>query len=92
MSPSSSAAFSNLGAALYKIGEYERARISLSRALEIDDNEDSARLVLINVYAKGALYEDALDEIGRYLARNPNAPQRAALESIQIQIQNRMKK
>lgn len=91
-SPSSSTAFSNLGAALYKIGEYERARISLSRALEIDDNENNARLVLINVYVKFARYDDALEEIGRLLSRNPNAPERAALESIQIQIQNRMKK
>lgn len=88
----SSTAFSNLGAALYKIGDYERARISLSTALEIDNNEESARLVLINVYVKSARYDDALEEIGRLLARNPNAPQRTALESIQIQIQNRMKK
>jgi len=91
-SPSSSTAFSNLGAAFYKIGDYESARLSLSRALEIDDNEDSARLVLINVYVKFARYDDALEEIGRLLARNPKAPQRASLESIQIQIQNRMKK
>jgi Tfp pilus assembly protein PilF len=91
-SPSSSTAFSNLGAALYKIGEYERARISLRRALEIDDNEDSARLVLINVYVKIASYEDALDEIARYLARNPSASQRTALESIQNQIQKLLKK
>lgn|GEM_PF-1466389 len=91
-SPSSSTAFSNLGAALYKIGDYERARISLTRALEIDDNDDSARIALINVYVKFARYDDALEEIGRSLARNPNAPQRASLESIQIQIQNRMKK
>jgi tetratricopeptide (TPR) repeat protein len=91
-SPLSSAAFSNLGAAQYKIGEYDRARVSLSRALEIDDNEDNARLVLINVYAKSARYEDALDEIARFLARNPNAPQRASLESIQNQIQKLLKK
>jgi tetratricopeptide (TPR) repeat protein len=88
----SSAAYSNLGAALYKIGEYERARISLNRALEIDDNEDSASLVLINVYVKLARYDDALEEIGRYLARNPNSPQRASLESIQTQIQKLLKK
>jgi tetratricopeptide (TPR) repeat protein len=91
-SPLSSAAFGNLGAAFYKIGEYERARISLSRALEIDDNEDNARLVLINVYAKSARYEEALEEIGRFLARNPNAPERASLESIQNQIQKLPKK
>ena len=91
-SPSSSTAFSNLGAALYKIGEYESARLSLSRALEIDDNEDSARLVLINVYVKFARYDDALEEIGRYFVRNPNSPQRASLESIQTQIQKLLKK
>jgi tetratricopeptide (TPR) repeat protein len=91
-SPLSSAAFSNLGAALYKIGEYDRARISLSKALEIDDGEDNARLTLVNVYAKSARYEDALEEIGRFLSRNPNAPQRASLESIQNQIQKLLKK
>jgi Tfp pilus assembly protein PilF len=88
----SSAAYSNLGAAQYKIGEYDRARVSLSRALEIDDKEDNARLVLINVYAKSAHYDDALEEIGRFLARNPNAPQRASLESIQNQIQKLLNK
>lgn len=91
-SPLSSAAYSNLGAAQYKIGEYDRARVSLSRALEIDDKEDNARLVLINVYAKSAHYDDALEEIGRFLARNPNAPQRASLESIQNQIQKLLNK
>ncbi len=91
-SPLSSAAFSNLGAALYKIGEYDRARVNLKKALEIDDNDDNARLVLVNVYAKSASYEDALEEIGRFLARNPNSPQRASLESIQDQIQKLLKK
>jgi Tfp pilus assembly protein PilF len=90
-SPASFPAFSNLGAALYKIGEYERARISLSRALEINDDDDSARLVLINDYVKLARYTEALDEIGQFLATNPNAPERASLESIRNQIQNRMK-
>jgi tetratricopeptide (TPR) repeat protein len=90
--PMSSAAFSNLGAALYKIGEYDRARVSLNKALEIDDGDNNARLVLVNVYAKSARYEDALEEIGRFLSRNPNAPQRASLESIQDQIQRLLKK
>jgi Tfp pilus assembly protein PilF len=90
--PLSAPAFSNLGAALYKIGEYDRARVSLSRALEIDENEDNARLILVNVYAKSARYEDALEEIRRLLARNPSAPQRASLESIQNQIQQLLKK
>lgn len=91
-SPLSSAAFSNLGAALYKIGEYNRASASLNKALEIDDNEDNARLVLVNVYAKSARYEDALEEIGRFLTRNPNSPQRASLETIRDQIQKLLDK
>jgi Flp pilus assembly protein TadD len=90
-SPASSTAYSNLGAALYKVGDYERARINLSRALEIDDHENGARLVLINVYVKAARYTVALVDVGRFLAMNPNAPERASLESIQNQIQNRMK-
>jgi Flp pilus assembly protein TadD len=90
--PLSSAAYSNLGAALYKIGEYDRARVSLNKALEIDDSDYNARLMLVNVYAKSGRYEDALEEIRRFLSRNPNAPQRASLESIQDQIQRLLKK
>jgi Flp pilus assembly protein TadD len=86
-SPLSPLANSYLGAALYKTGAYERAETTLNKALELDDQQHDARLMLINVYVKQTRYEDALAQIKTYIAKNPKAPQRAALERIQAQIE-----
>jgi Flp pilus assembly protein TadD len=86
-SPLSSLANSYLGAALYKTGAYERAETTLNKALELDDQQHDARLMLINVYVKQTRYEEAIAQIKTYIAKNPKAPQRAALERIQGQIE-----
>jgi Flp pilus assembly protein TadD len=91
-SPLSPLANSYLGAALYKTGAYERAETTLNKALELDDQQHDARLMLINVYVKQTRYEDALAQIKTYIAKNPKAPQRAALERIQAQIENSARK
>jgi len=85
--PLSSAAQSKFGAALYKLGSYERAETVLTRALELDDNEPNARLMLINVYTRGARYNEALQQANLFIAKNPKAPQRASLEAIKQQIE-----
>jgi tetratricopeptide (TPR) repeat protein len=85
--PLSAPAQSKLGAALYKIGSYERAENVLTRALELDDNELNARLMLINVYTKAARYKEALEQANLFLSKNPKAPQRASLEAIKQQIE-----
>jgi Flp pilus assembly protein TadD len=86
-SPLSPLANSYLGAALYKTGAYERAETTLNKALELDDQQHDARLMLINVYVKQTRYDDALNQIKTYIVKNPRAPQRAALERIQAQIE-----
>ena len=92
LSPQSAAAQSYLGAALYKTGVYDRAESTLNRALQLDDQQHDARLMLINVYVKQTRYEDALGLIKTYLIKNPKAPQRAALERIQGQLEAGVRK
>jgi hypothetical protein len=58
----------------------------------LDDNEPNARLMLINVYTKGARYDDALEQANIFLAKNPKAPQRASLEAIKQQIEKALGK
>jgi tetratricopeptide (TPR) repeat protein len=90
--PLSALAHSFLGAALYKIASYERAELMLNRALELDDQQQDARLMLINVYTKGKRFKEALDLIKIYLLKNPAAPQRAALEGIRKQLEQALAK
>jgi Flp pilus assembly protein TadD len=87
LNPLSPSAHSSLGAALYKTGSYERAETILNKALDLDQNEHNARLMLINVYTKGGRFQDALDQANLYLEKNPKAPQRASLEAIKQQIE-----
>jgi len=85
--PLSPLAHGYLGAALYKLDEFEQAEKTLNRALELDADQNDARLMLINVYTKSARYGDALEQINVFLAKNPKAPQRPALENIKQQIE-----
>ena len=85
--PRSAPAHSYLGAALYKIAAYDRAETALNRALELDADQLNARLMLINVYTRSARYAEALEQTNIFLAKNPKAPQRPALEGIRQQIE-----
>jgi Tfp pilus assembly protein PilF len=85
--PLSAAAHGYLGAALYKIAEYEEAESSLNRALELDADQSNARLMLINVYTKSARYKEALEQTNIFLTKNPKSPQRPAMEAIKQQIE-----
>jgi tetratricopeptide (TPR) repeat protein len=87
LNPLSPSAHTNLGAALYKIGDYERSETILNKALELDETAHNARLMLINVYTKGGRYEDALKQANLFIEKNPKAPQRASLEAIKQQIE-----
>ena len=85
--PLSPLAHGYLGAALYKLDEFEKAEQTLKRALELDADQNDARLMLINVYTKSARYADALEQIKTFFAKNPKAPQRPAVENIKQQIE-----
>jgi tetratricopeptide (TPR) repeat protein len=80
-------AHSYLGAALYKLGSYDEAETTLKRALDLDENQHNARLMLINVYTRSSRYKDALEQANIFLSKNPKAPQRPALENIKQQIE-----
>jgi len=90
--PLSAPAHGYLGAALYKIGSYEDAEKILKRALDLDENEHNARLMLVNVYAKSGRYREALEETNIFLAKNPKAPQRSAMEGIKQQLEKALAK
>jgi tetratricopeptide (TPR) repeat protein len=90
--PLSSSAHAFLGAALYKMGSYDEAETTLKRALELDANEQNARLMLVNVYTKSGRYDEALEEINIFLAKNPKSPQRAPLEALKEKIEKASRK
>jgi tetratricopeptide (TPR) repeat protein len=90
--PLSSSAHFYLGATRYKMGSYEEAETSLKRALELNADEQNARLMLVNVYTKSARYIEALEQTNIFLAKNPNSPQRAALEAIKEKIEKAAEK
>jgi tetratricopeptide (TPR) repeat protein len=85
--PLSSSAHAFLGAALYKMGSYDDAETTLKRALELDANEQNAQLMLVNVYTKSGRYDEALEQINIFLAKNPKSPQRATVEAIKEKIE-----
>jgi tetratricopeptide (TPR) repeat protein len=90
--PLSSSAHFYLGATRYKMGSYEEAETSLKRALELNADEQNARLMLVNVYTKSARYNEALEQTNIFLAKNPKSPQRAALEAIKEKIEKAAQK
>lgn len=92
LNPLSSQAHGYLGAALFKIGSYERSEAILKSALELDEDQQNARLMLINVYTKAARYSEALEQTNIFLAKNPKSPQRPALEAIKRQIEKALGK
>jgi pentatricopeptide repeat protein len=91
-SPLSASAQVFLGASLYKTGSYERAESTLKRALELDDQQQEAYLMLINVYVKESRFDEALTMIKSYLDKNPQSSQRPALESIQGKLEKAIQK
>jgi tetratricopeptide (TPR) repeat protein len=90
--PLSSSAHFYLGATRYKMGSYEEAETSLKRALELNADEQNARLMLVNVYTKSARYNEALEQTNIFLAKNPKSPQRAALEALKEKIEKAAQK
>jgi tetratricopeptide (TPR) repeat protein len=90
--PLSSSARFYLGATRYKMGSYEEAETSLKRALELNADEQNARLMLVNVYTKSARYNEALEQTNIFLAKNPKSPQRAALEALKEKIEKAAQK
>ena len=87
LNPLSGDALFYLGATFYKSGLFDEAEQRLQRALEIAGPHAQARLTLINLYARQARYEEALDQADAFLEENPDSPQRAAIERAKSQIE-----
>ena len=87
LNPISGDALFYLGATFYKSGLFDEAEQRLRRALDIVDGHPQARLTLINLYARQARYEEALDQADAFLEENPDSPQRPAIERAKSQIE-----
>jgi Tetratricopeptide repeat len=64
----------------------------LKRALELDEGEQNARLMLVNVYTKSGRYDEALEQANIFLAKNPKSLQRATLETLKEKIEKASRK
>lgn len=76
-----------LGAAYYRLNLYDRAEEMLQTTMALDEGYDEARLLLINVYARQGRYEPALEQANAFLERNPDAPEREAIERVRTQLE-----
>lgn len=85
-------AYFYLGRSLLAQGKLEPAEVSFKNALAIGGNEMSeAHRSLANIYLQQGENEKAIVEIESYLAKNPEANDRAKLSETIQQIKNRLK-
>jgi len=82
----SAPAFFSLGVAAYKAAMLDRAEAALKRALELSPRMANVRLMLANVYMKLHRYDSTLDQLNKYIAENPKAPQIPAVERMRDQV------
>jgi superkiller protein 3 len=68
-------AFFNLGVALYKIAQLDRAESALKRALDLAPKMATVRLMLANVYLKLRRYDNTLEQLNAYIRENPKGQQ-----------------
>ena len=87
LDPNASEANFYLGTVLYRTGDYQRAESLLLRALDLDRQEQEARLSLLNIYLRQKRYDAALEQIYAYLEAKPDTPEREQLEGMAIKIE-----
>jgi Tfp pilus assembly protein PilF len=75
INPRSAPAFFNLGFALYKAAQLDRAEAALKRALDLAPKMANVRLMLANVYLKLRRYDSTLEQLNTYIAENPRGDQ-----------------
>src|SRR5260370_12503950 len=74
-----------LGIANLELDRREEAKQALLKALSFTPPAVRAHIYLANVYAKEHLYQQAADELHKYLEAEPMAPDRSNLHSIESQ-------
>ena len=72
-----------LGIANLELDRREEAKQALRKALSFTPPAVRAHIYLANIYAKEHLYQQAADELHKYLEAEPMAPDRSNLESIE---------
>jgi lipopolysaccharide biosynthesis regulator YciM len=81
-----------LGAAYYRLNLYDRAEELLQVAMDLDEGNTDAQLLLINVYARQARYEPALELANAFLEAHPDAPERDAIERVRSQLEDALRR
>jgi len=84
--PTSAMAHYYLGTAYYKSAFYEEAEASLKKALDLDSNMSSVRLMLVNVYRQQNRGQDILNQLDAYLKENPKASNRAEIAQMRAAV------
>lgn len=82
----SAPAFLNLGIALYKAAQLDKAEAALKRALELAPKMATVRLMLANVYLKLHQYNNVVDQLNTYIAENPHGEQLQAATQMRDQL------
>jgi tetratricopeptide (TPR) repeat protein len=82
----SAPAFFSLGVAAYKAAMLDRAETALKRALELAPRMSNVRLMLANVYVKLHRYDNTLEQLNKYIAENPHAPQIEAVQRMRDEV------
>ena len=90
ISPRSANAHYLLGTANYKSTFYEEADQSLQRAIELDAQMGSARLMLANLYMRQKKWEKALQNLDAYLAGNPKASDRSQIQETRAKVEEQL--
>jgi tetratricopeptide (TPR) repeat protein len=82
----SAPAFFNLGMALYRISQLDRAEAALKKALQLAPKMFQIRLMLANVYMKLQNFDRLMEQLDGYLAENPEGEERRAVEELRQKV------
>lgn len=79
-----------LGAALYRLGDEDRAESLLLSAVVMDSSLLQARLLLLNLYMRTGRDEAALNQIDRYLDGAPDSDMTEQLKALRSELEARL--
>jgi tetratricopeptide (TPR) repeat protein len=80
-----------LGTAYYRSKFDEEAETNLKLSVEMDSRLAAGHLMLANLYMRQRKWREAVERLDKYLADNPNAGDRAQIESTRAKIAERVK-
>ena len=78
--PASAIAHLLIGAAKVKLKSYDEAAKTFLYALDLDGNLAAARLMLANLYLHQEKWDEAMEQLKKYLDDNPFAPDRSVVK------------